>query len=150
MGYKNVYRFTGGIPEWRSFNYSMTTSKKYAGIKVPRLAPDKVAKLLKSSNVSILDVRPHNFSRNNSFLENSRHIPLLYLEEQVRKLPKETPTLVTDWAMKQSPIAAKFLISGGYNVIGVLKGGIERWKKEDRPVIQKKPQSGGTGSPDIR
>ncbi len=150
MGYKNVYRFTGGIPEWRSFNYPVTTSKKYSGLKVARLSPDKVAELIKSSDISILDVRPHNFSRNNHFLENSLHIPLLNLEEKVRKLPKGKPILITDWAMKQSPIAAKFLITGGYNVVGVLKGGIERWIAEDRPAIRREPRPGGTGSPDIR
>ncbi|MEN8256249.1 MAG: rhodanese-like domain-containing protein [Thermodesulfobacteriota bacterium] len=110
-----------------------------------------MATLIASSKISVLDVRPNNFSRNNHFLKNSRHIPLLYLEEMVAQLPKKTPILITDWAMKQSTIAAKFLITKGYEVEGVLKGGIERWKQENRPVAQKEPRSfAGTGNRDFK
>ncbi len=120
----------------------MTTSPKYAAIKIRRLAPDKVAELLESPEILILDVRPIYFSRNNYFLEKSVHIPMLNLEEMAVNLPKDKTIIITDWAMKQSPIAAKFLISKGYRIMGVLKGGIERWTRENRPTSQK-----GTRSP---
>lgn len=119
----------------------MTTNPKYANIKVTRLSPDKVAKLIEKPDIVILDVRPANFSRNNSFLANTVHIPLINIEKMAAELPKDRPILLTDWAMKQSLVAAKFLSEQKYTVIGVLKGGIERWKHENRPVVQKKPRS---------
>ena len=39
--------------------------------------------------------------------------------------------------MKQSPIAAKFLLQKGFNALGVLKGGINYWRETDYPLVRK-------------
>ncbi len=42
------------------------------------------------------------------------------------------PLIVSDWAMRQSPLAAQYLMANGFgSVIGVVKGGIERWVQEE-------------------
>jgi rhodanese-related sulfurtransferase len=133
-GYTEVYRFTGGIPEWRYFNYPMVADEKWRAIKVRKIAPQQFAALAAGRRYFILDVRPLEFSSRNAFIRNSTHCPLVYLEKYYREIPKKCEILLVDWAMISATNAAKFLISRGYTVRGVLKGGIERWLDEGRPV----------------
>ena len=86
----------------------------------------------------ILDIRPLEFARNPAFLPGAVHCPLVYLEQYYREIPRNCKLLLTDWAMISATNAAKFLIAGGYTVLGVLKGGIERWTSENRPVEMRK------------
>ncbi len=138
-GYKNVYAFIGGIPEWRKFNYPMTIDKEWQNIKVKKIPPKRFKKLLEEEEPYILDVRPLNFQRDATFIMGSFLCPLVLLSDKYKEIPKDQRIVITDWAMKQSPTAAKYLISKGYQVIGVLKGGIERWKKEKLPVEKRTP-----------
>lgn len=99
-----------------------------------KLSPDTVSDLLEDKNVIVLDVRPLEFARDPAFISGSVHCPLVYLSEHYDEIPKKCKVILTDWAMISSTNAAKFLIAKGYNVLGVLKGGIERWTTESRPV----------------
>jgi rhodanese-related sulfurtransferase len=121
------------------FNYPMVINPAWQKIKVKKMPPQDLAKLMRKENFFILDVRPLNFAKNTSFIKNSVLCPLVFLGERYREIPKTQRIVITDWAMKQSPIAAKFLISKGYQVVGVLKGGIERWQSENLPVELRKP-----------
>ncbi len=139
-GYTNVYRFTGGIPEWRYFNYPMYTNPAWDRIKVHKISPDEFALLRKDDRFFILDVRPLEFSKNNSFIKGSIHCPVIYLKKYYRDIPRNCEILIADWAMLSSTNAAKFLLTKGYKVKGVLKGGIERWISEKRPVVARPPE----------
>ncbi len=77
------------------------------------------------------------FKKGPLFIKNAYHCPLLNLTEKISEFPKNRPIVVTDWAMKQSPLAAQFLTANGFNVIGVLRGGIERWVVEGMPAEKK-------------
>jgi len=103
-------------------------------MKVRKLKPSKISKLMKKKNIFILDVRPKDFKRDSSFIPGSIHCPLLNLTERYHDFPKDKEIVITDWAMRQSTLAAKYLIKEGYKVIGVLKGGIERWKHDKFPT----------------
>ena len=109
-------------------------NKKWVAIPVEKIPPRKLANLLKKKNAYILDVRPVEFKRDKSFIKGSTHCPLVYLMEYYQAIPKDRPIVITDWAMKQSTTAARFLKNKGYQVLGVLKGGLERWKEEALPV----------------
>ncbi len=61
----------------------------------------------------------------------------MHLAKWYTEIPSDKPLIITDWAMRQSVIAAKFLQEKDYQVFGVLKGGIERWKAENRPVEER-------------
>lgn len=65
--------------------------------------------------------------------------PLVYLADRYTEIPKDRKIVITDWAMKQSSVASKFLTVKGYTIVGVLKGGIERWKSENLPVEEREP-----------
>lgn len=71
-----------------------------------------------------------------SHIRGARHCPLVYLEQSWHLIPKDRSILITDWIMKQSIFAAKFLTMQGYDVIGVLKGGTTRWQMEGLPLVE--------------
>jgi len=134
MGYTDVYAFAGGIPEWREFQFAMTVNEEMRKIRVRKILPRKVLDLIKEKDLFVLDVRPAKFKKDQTFIKGSVQCPLLELFGRYKEIPGDRPVLITDWHMKQSISAAKFLITEGYTVIGVLKGGIKRWKSEDLPV----------------
>ena len=108
-------------------------------IKVKKISPEDLAKRIDTETLYILDVRPLNFTRNTSFIKGSVLCPLVFLATRYPEIPRDRKIVITDWAMKQSPVAAKFLIAKGYAILGVLKGGIERWESEKLPVEERKP-----------
>ena len=137
-----MYTFIGGIPEWRRFNYPMTVDPENQRIPVTRLEPRRVQELLCDPGYFLLDVRPEDFQRDAGFIAGARHCPLVHLGERFPALPANRKIIISDWAMKQSPAAAKFLTRKGYKVAGVLRGGMERWQAERLPVEQRTPGPG--------
>jgi len=117
----------------------MTINKEWQKIKIKKIRPKEFARLMKKEDFYILDVRPLNFKLNSSFIKGSFLCPLVYLADRCKEIPKDRQIVVTDWAMKQSSIVAKYLHAKGYPVYGVLKGGLERWESEKLPVEQREP-----------
>ncbi len=150
-GYENVYSFTGGLPEWRFFEYPLSIDENWKNVKVKKLSPKDFNEYRKQEDVFILDVRSlsqrslsnrgstfvmDNSSLSGDYIANVHHIPLVYLEENYHLIPKDRKILITDWIMKQAPMAAKFLTQQGYQVVGILKGGTARWQSEGFPLIK--------------
>jgi rhodanese-related sulfurtransferase len=151
-GYANVFYFTGGIPEWRYFNYPMEDEEKWQQIKVNKIPPLEFKHLLDShAEIFLLDTRSLDrqiltdpelaFAMDNSllagnYIKGALHCPLVFLAANYQRIPRNRPLLISDWIMKQSVIAAKFLTMQGYEVIGVLKGGTARWQAEGLPLVQ--------------
>ena len=117
----------------------MTVDKEWQKIKVNKIPPQQLKDLLEKEDVYILDVRPLDFRINTSFIKGSLHCPLVYLADRYREIPKDRQIVVTDYAMKQSPVVAKFLSQKGYSVVGALKGGVERWDSENLPLEHRVP-----------
>ncbi len=112
----------------------MVSNETWRQIRVKKLSPDTVSDMLQKKDFILLDVRPLEFARDPAFIQGAVHCPLVYLNKYYDEISKNCKILLTDWAMISSTNAAKFLIAQGYDVIGVLKGGIERWTIENRPV----------------
>ena len=113
----------------------MAVNEEMRKIRVRKIPPRKVLDSMKEKDLFILDVRPSKFKKDETFIKGSVQCPLVELFGRYKEIPGDRPILITDWHMKQSVSAAKFLIKEGYTVIGVLKGGIKRWKSEDLPVV---------------
>jgi len=111
----------------------MQVNKSYAEVKIKKIAPLKASALIKKLNPLVIDVRPNNFSKD-SFIIGSIHCQTLEIDEMSKKFPKDKEIFVVDWAMKQAPITAQYLKLNGFNILGVLKGGVERWVYEGLPV----------------
>lgn len=129
-----MYWFPGGISEWRSFNYPLVVGNTFKGIKVNKLTPSEVKKYVSEGDVLVVDVRPQNLQKYPNFIAGAKNYPLLTLVEDSIMLPKNQPIILTDGTMRQSPLAAKYLSSKGFNIIGILKGGLVRWEYEGFPV----------------
>lgn len=118
----------------------MTVDTKWQEIDVEKLTPAELDLLLKKEDLYVLDVRPHDFERDIHFIPGSFHCPLVFLSRRIAEIPQGKKIVVTDWAMKQSIPAAKYLKDrGGLQVLGVLKGGLERWEAEKYPVEERQP-----------
>ena len=137
LGYKNVYWFEGGIPDWYRFNYPMNINEKLKSIRIKKISPAKVSELINQKSIIILDVKPEWWNASEGSIEDSLYLPLVKLQNTYQKIPHVKPLIISDGLMRQSPSAARFLISKGYQVLGVLKGGITRWEKEGFPVVKR-------------
>lgn len=141
------------MPEWRFFNYPISGDETLKAVKVNKISPQEFNIYRKEANVFILDVRSLNsksLSRENStfvldnstlsgsYISGALHCPLVYLEDYYHLIPKDRKILITDWIMKQAPMAAKFLTLKGYQVVGILKGGTARWQAEGLPLVKGK------------
>ncbi len=130
-----MYRFTGGNAEWRSFNYPQFINNKYRDIKPKKITPKKVTELIAAQDILLIDVRPGNFTKGPNFIKGALNFPVLTLTGRIEEIPRDRQIILTDWTMRQSPLAAKYLLANGFsNVMGVLKGGIVRWEAEGYPV----------------
>jgi len=110
----------------------MNVNKAYARVKIKKLSPQKAYALMKKNKILVVDVRPNDFIKN-SFIVGSIHCQTLDLAEMANTIQQKQKILLVDWAMKQSPIIAQYLNLNGFNIIGVLKGGVERWVSEGFP-----------------
>lgn len=134
IGYHNSYWFRGGIPEWYKFNYPMESDREALAISVAKFDPQKSMRIITKEKPFILDVRPKGWRESWGFIANSTYIPLVELDAKLHYIPRDRKILITDGFMKQSTNAARYLIRNGYQVIGVMKGGIARWEKEGFPL----------------
>lgn len=134
MGYQKIYWFRGGIEEWYQYNYPMNTNEKIMQIKIKKLRPGRVQSELLDDNTVVVDVRPKWWDGFDAYITNSLHLPLIEMKENYQKLPKKR-IIIADAYMRQSISAARFLRSQGYDVIGVLKGGVARWIEEKLPTV---------------
>lgn len=138
MGYQNVHWFRGGILEWRKFRYEMNVDKDMVGIKVKKINPQQL-QTMNLDDYIVLDVRPkwwrQSAEKAGIIAGTDIMIPLLELDKSLQKLPQDKPLLIVDRLMRQSVHAAKYLISKGVSVDGVLLGGTKRWVAEGYPVL---------------
>ncbi len=124
-GLSNVFWFRGGIPEWRQFDYPVEVNPLFAAIRVKRLRCDAVRRLLQGGGVRVLDVRPVWVSGRQHFLPGTLHIQMTDLDRKLDKLPRDKPLLVSDVTMRQSVSAARYLLHKGFDVRGVVYGGLQ-------------------------
>lgn len=142
MGYTQLHWFRGGIAEWRKFGYEMFVNNDLNSVKVKRLSPkklNKIIELIDKSQTLIVDVRPQFFKKfKGQYIPGTNMLlPLVDLVSKINELPKDKKLIIADPMMKQAIPAAKYLKLKGYDVIGVLKGGIKRWIDEGLPVQSK-------------
>ncbi|OKY76163.1 MAG: hypothetical protein BM485_02625 [Desulfobulbaceae bacterium DB1] len=90
--------------------------------------------LAEDNSLYVLDVRPIDCNLEKIFIKGTHVCPMVYLADWHKNIPKEANIVISDWTNKKSILAAKYLTNLGYNVIGVLKGGIVRWRDEKLPL----------------
>lgn len=115
----------------------MKVNSEFMQVKVNKFTREELKKILEEDeDVFLLDVRPDKYKGLTVFIPGSVHGSLFDLEDRYRSIPQDRKVIVTDAYMKQSPIAAKFLILKGYQIAGVLKGGVMHWQKSGYDVVE--------------
>ena len=114
----------------------MVINKELQAVTIKKIAPKKVNSMLKD-NINVIDVRPIGYKKLTSFIKETNYrLALICFNQDYLKIPKDKPILLVDPFMRQATVAAKFLKLNGFNILGVLKGGIKRWKEEGLPVVE--------------
>jgi rhodanese-related sulfurtransferase/membrane protein DedA with SNARE-associated domain len=98
---------------------------------------DELANGLGSGGGTIIDVRsPDEFTDPLGHIETALNIPLGALPERLTEIRahKNKPVIVVCKTDKRSASAATLLSAGGFSDVRVLRGGMERWKRDGLAV----------------
>jgi len=111
----------------------LTTLPVRALASIPQVAPADVAAQLRDDEAIVIDVRGRS-EWDAGHLAGVRHIPLGYLADGVRDVPRATPIIVHCQSGARSAIAASVLEAQGFTSVANLDGGYARWVGDGRPV----------------
>lgn len=130
MGYKNVYVYDEGLPEWVKRGYPAEIKEVYPKPKIPFIkAADLKGMIDRKENIYLLDLRDED-DRKAGWIKGSKHIDMEILDESYADLPKDRKLVLIDLLGKQSYMAARFLTFKGYKDISMLEGGfVGGWLK---------------------
>lgn len=98
---------------------------------------DELANELGSSGAIIIDVRsPDEFTDPLGHIETALNIPLSEFPDHLTEIMahKNKPVIVVCKTDKRSAAAATLLSAGGFSNVRVLRGGMERWKRDGLAV----------------
>ena len=128
LGYKNVYVWESGIPDWKNKGYD---TEKGGGF-LPMADFNKISpqKLKKNLNKVIL-VSLFSKKELSGIINNSKIINIIDFTQEYSKLPKDKLIVFYSLNGKIDKIAMKYLLSKGYRLSNLyfLDGGINAWKK---------------------
>jgi rhodanese-related sulfurtransferase len=135
MGYKNVYEYNEGLPEWKKRGLPMETASLYPVLKIASVSGPELRLLIeKKENIFIIDIRDEE-DRKIGFVGGSAHIDMELLNENIAKLPRDKKIVLIDLHGKQASLAARFLVKNGFGNIAMLdKGFYGGWLKAGLPV----------------
>ncbi len=104
-----------------------------ASATVPQIDVQEVAARLRENAIVLIDVRGQT-EWDAGHIAAARHIPLGYLAERVRGLPRTTPIIVHCQSGARSAIAASVLEAQGFTSVNNLTGGFAAWASAGQPV----------------
>jgi rhodanese-related sulfurtransferase len=135
MGYRKVYVYNEGLPEWTKRGYPVQSDTVYPKIQIPSVSAAALNDRLKrEENMFVLDLRDEN-DRKAGWIKGSTHIDLEILTDKLKELPKNKAIILVDLHGKQSLTAARYLATKGFKDVTVLEGGfMDGWAKGNYPV----------------
>ncbi len=101
------------------------------------LAPERVADLLATGSVELIDVRER-YERDAGHIEGSRHVELERLASEAETVPRDRPVVFQCRLGSRSAMAARAFRSAGFDAYN-LDGGIQAWVEAGLPIT---PESG--------
>ena len=137
MGYRNVYEYNEGYPEWVKRGYPFVTTAEYPTPEVPLVtAAELKAMIDRNEKIIMVDVRDDD-DRQTGWIKDSVHIPMIDLEQRSREVPSDRPIILVDLYGKQTYIAARYLASRGVHNLRRLDSGlVNGWIKAGYPVTK--------------
>lgn len=116
--------------------------RRLRGEKFWWVATDELANRLEGNSTTVIDVRsPEEFTGPLGHIEMALNIPLDELPGRLTEIraSRERPVIVVCKTDRRSAAAAEILGDAGFSDISVLRGGMEQWNSDSRPV-----ENGGT------
>lgn len=138
LGYRNVYAFIGGLPEWSAAGYPTRTIDALPDIKPPSITPEELKRRIElDPELVLLDVRqPHDRSKGVIEAKQQVYIPLDDLYARRREVPRGKHLVVCCQKGKRAPTAARYLLGKYFENVVILRGGVKGWKEAGYPVGQ--------------
>ena len=135
MGYRKVYVYNEGLPEWTKRGYPVETDTVYPKIQIASVSAAALNDRLKhQENMFVLDIRDEN-DRKAGWIKGSTHIDMEILTDKVKEIPKNKAIVIVDLHGKQGQTAARYLATKGFKDIALLEGGfMEGWATGNYPV----------------
>jgi rhodanese-related sulfurtransferase len=137
-GYTNVHLFQEGIEGWVQKGYPVVTREKLPTFDGRVLSPGELTEsLAKDTTILMVDIRDKDLYDTIRLRGGEVfHFRLVDLEASTDRLAKDRPLVIIDHLGNQAKPAGAILKRAGFNVIGVLEGGIMAWQKAGFAVEQ--------------
>ncbi len=136
LGYRNVYAFRQGLPAWVEAGYPTTSIEKLPEIDIDQVTTDELFSMLAGSeDFVLLDVCLKRDAEKFWIDTPKRvHIPFDELKTRLDEIPRNKKVVVVCLKGKRSPIAVRYLSARGYGKLFSVKGGVQQWVLEGKPV----------------
>jgi rhodanese-related sulfurtransferase len=137
MGYKNVYVYNEGLPEWIRRGYPTEILSVYPKPEITLMSGAELKAMVDSRDDFVLvDLRDEG-DRKAGWIKGSVHIDMEDLDRRYQDLPKDKKIVLLCLFGKQGYMAARFLVSKGYkpeNLVKIDGGFVDGWLKAGYPI----------------
>ncbi|PLX99291.1 MAG: hypothetical protein C0623_09435 [Desulfuromonas sp.] len=139
FGYSNVFAFRAGLPAWVAAGYPTVSTVKLPKVDVEKISTDKLYGMVEGDDdIVVLDVCLKRDAEKFWIDSPKRiHIPLDELEARINEIPKDKKIAVICLKGKRSPTAIRYLTAKGFTDLLSIKGGMQQWILEGKPVKTK-------------
>jgi rhodanese-related sulfurtransferase len=134
-GYKNVYVYRDGLPEWEKHGYPVESDVTYPDAGTGTVSGEDLKKMIAAGeDIIVLDVRDDvDFGRGRIGV--SINIALDDMHERWEELPKDRKIVLVDRHGRQVRNSARYLAYKGLtNTVMLEKGFVDSWKVLGYPV----------------
>jgi hydroxyacylglutathione hydrolase len=111
----------------------------------PQLDVTQLGEEIRHDRAMVIDVRGRS-EWDAGHIDGARHLPLGYLLDGVRDLPRETPIVVHCQSGARSAIAASLLQADGFDAVANVTGGFAAWVAAGHPVEKGVPADSAAAS----
>ena len=134
-GYKNVYVYADGLPDWEKNGYPVESDVTYPEVTIDAIDGKALKEMIDGGqDVVVLDIRDKvDFAMGSIGV--SVNIALDDIHERWEELPKDRTVVVLDRHGKQVRNAIRYLAYKGFTNVVMLKNGfVDGWKNPGYPV----------------
>jgi len=137
MGYRNVFVYNEGLPEWKKRGFPVTVTSAYPSPNISSVSGQELKAMLdRKDDIVIIDLRDEE-DRKMGWVQGSINIDMELLQDKTKEIPKGKKVVLLDLHGKQTYLAARFLTKAGFKDIVMLdKGFYDGWLKADLPTVK--------------
>lgn len=137
IGYKNVFVYSEGLPEWIKRGYPAEILSVYPKPEISVVSGAELKSMLdRKDDFILLDLRDED-DRKVGYIKGSVHLEMEELSDRYEELPKDKKIVLQCLFGKQGYMAARFLVSKGFkpqNLVKLDGGFVDGWLKAGYPV----------------